>query len=446
MIEDTHKYQAGMEMNYREAEEYLRQVNKTGSVLGLDSIKCLLERLGNPQKDLKAVHAAGTNGKGSTMAFLQSILMEAGYKVGRYSSPAVFDEWEIISVNNQYIEKDLAAEILSCIKEKCDDMVKEGLAHPTIFEIQTAMAFCYFKKRKCDIVLVECGMGGECDATNVFEKVLCSIITTISLDHMNFLGDTIEKIAKVKAGIIKEKCPVVVAKQKEESISVIQTKAAEKNAEYIMADKAEAKNIEGFKTDISYKASDGCVYCAQIKVMGTYQLINAATAVEVALVLNKQGFKVEKYIETGLSNTVWNGRMEVVNKNPLMLIDGAHNPGAVEELGKTIDLYFTNKRITFIMGVLADKDFDTEARIIADRAECIITVTPDNIRALDGRKLEENLKSYNKNVRFADSLKKAYDMAECTVKDGHSDMILAFGSLTYLGKLKSIIQNSRTNS
>lgn len=441
-------------MNYLEARAYLKEVNQYGSVLGLKSIKELLKRLGNPQKDLKIVHVAGTNGKGSTMTFLQSILMEAGYSVGRYSSPAVFTYREIIRVNNKYIEKDDLAEIISILKEICDDMVRDGLAHPTPFEIETAMAFIYFKKKKCDITLVECGMGGETDATNVFDQVLCSVITSISLDHMKFLGNTINEIATVKAGIIKNNCPVVVSSQSAEAVGVIRKMVQQKNAHMIVTGNVDiienedtvAENVdiirtEDFLTRIRYEASNHKTYGADLKMIGTYQGGNAATAIEASLVLETQGFNVEKQIVAGLENAFWPGRLEVICDNPLIVIDGAHNPGAVSELKKSIDLYFTNKKITFIMGVLADKDFSREAEMIADRGERIITITPDNARALDGRKLVETICKYNKNVQFADSLKAAVKLAEETVKNNQSDMILAFGSLSFLGDLKSIVNN-----
>ena len=185
-------------MNYSEAREYLKNVNKLGSILGLNTIKELLKRLGNPQNELKVVHIAGTNGKGSIMTFVQNILMESGYKVGRYCSPAVFNEREIIRINDEYISEEQSADLLTRIKEKCDSMYSEGLPHPTSFEIETAEALMFFKEQNCDIALIECGMGGETDATNVFEKVLCSVIATISLDHTQFLGSTIEEITKVK--------------------------------------------------------------------------------------------------------------------------------------------------------------------------------------------------------------------------------------------------------
>lgn len=457
-----------MEMNYSEAREYLKNVNKLGSILGLNTIKELLKRLGNPQNELKVVHIAGTNGKGSIMTFVQNILMESGYKVGRYCSPAVFNEREIIRINDEYISEEQSADLLTRIKEKCDSMYSEGLPHPTSFEIETAEALMFFKEQNCDIALIECGMGGETDATNVFEKVLCSVIATISLDHTQFLGSTIEEITKVKSGIIKENCPVVMSKQTGEAESVIKKVCKQNNSKLIIPTEQDSENVEidGLTTKVTYKASNNKEYILNLQALGTYQIKNAKTAVEVALVLDKaltektnicdesdknngtgmknninnSGNTIEKNIKKGIEKTVWPGRMEVISKEPLIIIDGAHNPGAVLELRKTLDLYFTNKRITFIMGVLSDKDFSKEAEIIADRAERIITITPNNSRGLDGHKLAETLVKYNHNVQVADSLKQAAEESIDTIKENRADMILAFGSLSYLRELKQVVR------
>lgn len=455
-------------MNYSEAREYLKNVNKLGSILGLNTIKELLKRLGNPQNELKVVHIAGTNGKGSIMTFVQNILMESGYKVGRYCSPAVFNEREIIRINDEYISEEQSADLLTRIKEKCDSMYSEGLPHPTSFEIETAEALMFFKEQNCDIALIECGMGGETDATNVFEKVLCSVIATISLDHTQFLGSTIEEITKVKSGIIKENCPVVMSKQTGEAESVIKKVCKQNNSKLIIPTEQDFENVEidGLRTKVTYKASNNKEYILNLQTLGTYQIKNAKTAVEIALVLDKaltektnicdesdknnstgmknninnSGNTIEKNIKKGIEKTVWPGRMEVISKEPLIIIDGAHNPGAVLELRKTLDLYFTNKRITFIMGVLSDKDFSKEAEIIADRAERIITITPNNSRGLDGHKLAETLVKYNHNVQVADSLKQAAEESIDTIKENRADMILAFGSLSYLGELKQVVR------
>ena len=465
-------------MNYIEAKQFIESTKKYGSVLGLESIKTLLNEMGNPQNNLNIVHIAGTNGKGSTMAFLSSILMTAGYKVGRYSSPAVFEDDEIIQINNQNIEKLQLADIISKIKEKCQNIFETKGFHPTSFEIETALAFEYFSRNNCQIVLVECGMGGESDATNVFEKNLCSIISDISLDHTAFLGDTIEQIAIVKSGIIKKKCPVVIASQSKEATDVIINKANQKNSPYICAKVADL-SFDGNKNNVKYKATNQKEYNATINMLGTYQKNNVAAAIEAALTLDgktittkattvlngeinesdfgldgimvttkpqKLTLNIEPFIEEGISKAQWKGRMEIISKRPLFIIDGAHNPGAVSQLSDSIDLYFTNKRITFIMGVLADKDFEEESRIISKKATNIITVTPNNKRALSGEKLAETVLKYNKNVQYIEQIYKAVEIAFNQVQSGDSDMILAFGSLSHLKDIKQavIAQKERT--
>lgn len=373
-------------MNYKEAKEYLNIVKKKGTVLGLDSIKELLNRLGNPEKNLKVVHFAGTNGKGSTMAYVESVLLDAGYQVGKYTSPAVFNEREIITVDDDYISEEDFAKYISEIKPLCDSMVEDGYAEPTVFEIETAMAYAYFSDLDLDICLIECGMGGKDDATNVFDKVLCSVITSISLDHTKELGSTIEEIKKNKEGIIKEGCPVIYAKDGEDIAT-----------------------------------------------------INKNCAREVIDVLEHEGFKLSRYIVDGFDNAMWPGRMETVMTDPLFIIDGAHNPDAVSKLKDYIDLHFTNRRITFIMGVLADKDYSEEASIISKNAVKIITVTPENDRALDANSLSKTIGKYNENVAAAGSIKKAVDEALDSVSKNEADMIIAFGSLSYLKDVKEAL-------
>ncbi|MCR5738067.1 MAG: bifunctional folylpolyglutamate synthase/dihydrofolate synthase [Eubacterium sp.] len=419
----------------KEALEYLKKISTLGSVLGLESIKELLNRLGNPQQQLKVVHIAGTNGKGSTLTFLQNILQEAGYQVGRYSSPAVFEFREMFQIGNEYISEETFCELLFRVKDACDEMVAEGLNHPTEFEIETAVAFLFFAEHPCDVVLIECGMGGETDATNVFSKVLCSILATISLDHMKFLGDTVEEIASVKAGIIKENCPVVSSRQEEKVSRVIKQKAKEKNALYRCAGKACQKGEKA-----AYVSTTGKQYSFKMSMLGSYQLFNVATAIEVAEVLGKQGFSLENAIEKGIENAKWPGRMEQICEQPVIYMDGAHNPGAVKELKDSIELYFTNQRITFIMGVLADKDFEKEVEMIADKAVSIYTITPENPRALSAEKLAQTVGKYHENVVSTNSLEEAIAYAKQDVLNKKSDMILAFGSLSYLGKLKKLVR------
>ena len=370
-------------MNYKEAKEYLESTNKYGSVLGLNTIKELLKRLDNPQDKLKVVHFAGTNGKGSTMAYLESILLCTGYSVGKYNSPVVFEERENITIDKTPISEKDMAKYIAIIKRVSEEMVSDGLSHPTRFEIETAMAFMFFAEADLDVCLIECGMGGRDDATNVFDDKLLAVITNISLDHTKELGETIEEIKENKEAIIKNNCPVVYS-----------------------------------------------------GTMGSIEEINQETAIRAADELQKQGFKLKKFVDEGIAETYWPGRMETICEEPLFIIDGAHNPGAVLKLRDYIDLHFTNKTITFIMGVLADKDFAEEANIIGKKATKIYTITPNNSRGLSASRLSDVISEYNDNVVATKSIEEAVESAVRDVQTKESDMIIAFGSLSILRDIK----------
>lgn len=388
-------------MNYQESREYIQKISKYGSVLGLQNIMELLKRLGNPQDEQKVVHFAGTNGKGSTITYTESILMQAGYRVGKYTSPAVFNPLEVFQWNGKNISEEAYAEHMSAVKQAADGMVHDGFAHPTPFEVETALAFLYFQKNQCDIVLLETGMGGATDATNVMEKVLCSVIVSISRDHTQFLGNTLEEIAAVKAGIIKQGCPVVLAKQGAAVTDVVKSVAKEKEAELIITERPYDIYVddEGYLT-FSYIHFPNM----RTKMMGAYQPENVAVAMETALVLEKQGYRLKEYIRKGIENAVIPGRFERISEEPLMFIDGAHNPDAALRLRETLQMYFTNKRIAIIMGVLADKNYEEVARAVASLGVCVITVSTQGARALEAEVLREAVEKYNPQAEAAKSI------------------------------------------
>lgn len=432
-------------MNYSEARKFVEETTKYGSILGLETIKTLLDELGNPQDKVKIVHVAGTNGKGSVFTFVQNVLLKAGYHVGRYASPAVFEYREIIQFDGKNITEEEFAKYMANVKSACDRMVSQGKHHPTSFEVETALAYLYFSNKPCDIVLIETGMGGETDATNVEKEALCSVITSISLDHMQFLGNTVEDIAKVKAGIIKENSDVVVSNQGESIINVIESQAAVKNSKVVVANEPYNIKIDGYITSFDYVTANDKKLSVKISMMGAYQLINACTAIETLEILRSKGYDItDENIIEGMKNAKWPGRMEVVKEQPLIVIDGAHNPGAAVKLKESIEMYFTNKRIAFIMGVLADKDYSKEIKIVAGLAKKIFTITPDNKRALNGKALALAVADSNKNVIFEPTLEEAVKEAENLYKNNEIDMILAFGSLSYLGDLKNIINDANS--
>lgn len=428
-------------MKEKEAMEYIENLNRFGSVLGLDNMRYLLERLGNPQDKLSFVHIAGTNGKGSVLAYVSTILQQAGYRVGRYISPTIKDYRERIQYNGRMISKKDLCVYVERVKEACDAMTAEGLAHPTPFEVETAMGFLYFLDKNCDIVVLETGLGGRLDATNVIRNTIASVITSISMDHMGFLGNTLEEIAKEKCGIIKEGSAVITCKQKEEAATVIFETCKLLNCDLTVADIENAKGIKyGIERQrFTYKEYKNL----EISLAGTVQIENALLAVEVIAALGKKGFPVkEKALRDGLIKTRWDGRFQVVSKKPYFIVDGAHNEDAAKKLAESIRFYFTNKKIIYIMGVLRDKEYEKVVEHTYSYAEYIITVTPpNNARALHAYELAQTVQKYQPNVTAADSLEEAVEMAYL-LSDKES-IIMTFGSLSFLGKIIDIVANRR---
>ncbi|NSW90564.1 MAG: bifunctional folylpolyglutamate synthase/dihydrofolate synthase [Firmicutes bacterium] len=430
-------------MTYKEALEYIHGTRKFGCKLGLENIKTLLGMLGNPHEKLKYVHVAGTNGKGSTVAFIGSILIESGYKTGIYISPYIERFTERIQVNRKEISEHDLARITEIVKGKVDEMLRSGLTHPTEFEIVTAIGFQYYCEMECDIVVLEVGLGGRFDSTNVINTPLVSVITSISYDHMDILGNTLAQIAFEKAGIIKEGGDVVLYSQDEEVEKVIENVCNERNSRLHRADfgkiKALGHDIEGQTFDFGpYKN-------LKIKLLGGHQLKNAAVAVEACKVLANKGYKItEETIRKGLERASWPGRMEVVSKNPLFFIDGAHNIEGVRVLAEYLTTYFPDKKKIFIMGVLRDKEYKAMLEIIAPLADKFITVTPLSERALPAAELAENIRAYCKNVLISDTIESGIKTA-LQIYSG-DDIICAFGSLYYIGEIRRYFENLRSSA
>ncbi len=328
------------------AIEYITTL-KGGSINpGLERIADLLETMGNPEKDLRFIHLAGTNGKGSTLAFLYSVLTEAGYRVGRYTSPAVFNYRERFTVGKRMISEKDFVKGTEIVRAAAEEMAEKGKDTPSAFEAETALAFWYFKEKACDIVLLETGMGGRLDATNVIPAPMAAVIASVSYDHMNFLGDTLEKIAGEKAGIIKPGSAVVSAKQHEEAGSVIKKAAEQAKTEYYEVDEGAIKDRKVAKGAL-YQLFDYKDYKKiKIGLVGKYQLKNAALAIEAAQALRDKGLKItDSALLKGLENAVWPGRFQKVSDKPCVIVDGAHNEEAAERLAESIDYYYTNRNI-----------------------------------------------------------------------------------------------------
>lgn len=428
-------------MNYAQTLEYVKSLKAYGIVPGLSNITELCKRLGNPQDALSFVHIAGTNGKGSVLAFVSTILKCAGYKTGRYISPVISNYCEKIQINNRPITKKALCEYMEEVKIACESMVADGLSHPTPFEVETALAFLYFKRSGCDIVVLETGMGGREDATNLITTTKVAVLSSISKDHMQFLGNTLEKIAWQKAGIIKSNCYVMSAQQEKGALAVIGREAEEKNALLgVVKDAAKIKyGLE--KQKFTYETTEGtCFSNLEIILAGKHQVSNAALAVEVIEKLSHCDYVVsEKQLRKGLLETVWPGRFQVLSRKPFFIVDGAHNEDAAKKLADSIRFYFTNKRIIYIIGILRDKEYE---KVIAETyayADQIITVTPpENERALPALELAQTVKGYHPHVTVAGSLEEAVEMAYLLA--GKEDVIISFGSLSYLGRLTEIIK------
>ena len=419
-------------MNYKEARVYLDEVSKYGSVLGLESMRELLHRLGDPQNELKFIHISGTNGKGSVLAYLSTILSGAGYRTGRYISPTLFSYRERIQVDGEYIEKESLAHHVTAIAAAAEDMQKAGLPSPTVFEIETALAFLYFKEKRCDIVTLEVGCGGLLDATNVITTTLMEVIASISMDHTDLLGDTLAKIAAQKAGIIKPDTMVVSAQQKSEAAQVIEDTCKEQHCTLQMVDESKISNVhygaEG--QTFSYKTWENVA----ISLAGSYQIKNAALALEGVEALRKLGYALsDQQVREGLLHTAWRGRFTTLRRDPTVIIDGAHNPAAALELKESLERYFPGKTLYFVMGMFKDKDYAQVIDLTAPLARHIITVeTPGNPRAMPARELAEAVARVNPSVEWADSV--AHGVEKALAMAGKEDAVIVFGSLSFLGE------------
>ena len=427
-------------MNEREAMEYIEWAGSLGVVPGLDNIRELCKRMGDPQKDLTFVHVAGTNGKGSVCTYIASVLKNAGYCIGRYISPVIFDYRERIQVNDRPITKKAICQGIEEIKKVCDRMKAEGLPHPTAFEIETALGFWYFREKSCDIVVLETGMGGLLDATNVVENTAVAVLSSISMDHMKFLGKSLEQIALHKSGIIKSGCYVVSACQDSKAMDVIQQRAAELGCPLATVTVESINNIRyGLERQhFDYRNHKRL----EIALAGKYQIENAALAVEALAALDEKGYTVaEAQLRKGLAEARWPGRFTVIERHPLFIADGAHNEDAVKRLAESIEFYFTKRKIIFIIGVLKDKEYEKIIALTHSYAEHIITVTPpENPRALPAYELAREAARVHPSVTAVDSLEEAVEMSHLLA--GREDVVIAFGSLSYLGRLIEIVEKN----
>lgn len=432
-------------MTYKEARVYLDEVSKYGSVLGLDAVRNLLCELGNPQDSLRFIHIAGTNGKGSVLAFTSSILREAGLRVGSYISPTVISYLERIQVDGKWISELEFAELVEEVQRAIVRMEAKGLAGPTVFEIETAVAFLYFQKKHCDLVVLETGLGGAQDATNIIKTTLVAAFTSISRDHMGYLGDTIEGIAGNKARIMKPGCIAVSAAQKGTVRNVLEDYAEQCgcSVKFAEPEKAAVLKQDYRGTVFSY----GGMECLQIQMAGSYQVLNAVTAFEIIQALNNRtGQKIsEQAIRNGFLKARWPGRFTCIREQPVFLIDGAHNVDAAMRLRESMEMFFSGRRLIYIMGVFQDKEYEKIAEIMAPLAECIYTVDlPDQKRTLPAGDLKQAVRPYCKgSVQAVGEVGQAVEKALAAARE--DGVILAFGSLSYLGQVMKTCEETGGN-
>lgn len=445
-------------MTYEEARAFVDKTKAYGSILGLESIRALMRELGDVQEELAIIHIAGTNGKGSVGAMLDAVLRAAGYRVGRYSSPAVFDYEEIWQIDGCNISPEDYGALMSRVAAACRSLVGQGLPHPTSFEVETALAFLYFWDRQCDVVLLETGMGGGTDATNLISHPLCSVITSISRDHMAYLGDTLAEIAEAKAGIIKEGCPVVSAWQQPEAEAVLRRMAQERHAPLTIA---AAEKVSGAVYDMDrLQMTYGETGAVTVNLTGAYQVANTACVLETVGQLPSLGYAItQEQLRTGLAQVHWKGRMERICGKPCFFLDGAHNEAAACRLAETIENCFTNRRITYIIGVLADKEYEKMLTVLLPYCRKAYTVTPDNPRALPAERLAECARKVLSQASWAGQpgrrmppvqvvcagdVPRAVEMALQEAEP--EDVVLALGSLSYLAEVRKCVGNAAAGS
>ena len=425
------------QMTYGQAMDYIEELGKLGSVMGLASMENLCEKLGNPQQDLSFIHIAGTNGKGSVLAFLSEILKAAGYRTGRYLSPVIFEYRERMQVNGRNISQKDLCRLMTYMKEICQELVKEGRPQPTAFEVETAMAFRYFKEKNCQIVVLETGMGGLLDATNIIPSPLVTVFTAIGFDHMKVLGGTLKEIAQNKAGIMKPGTLAAALKGEREVMEVLEGKAKELQVPLYTADPAQARGIRRSpkKQVFSYRNYKNIT----IRLGGVYQIDNAVLALTAAELLKQAGFPIpEKALYQGFANALWPGRFQVLGKDPCFIADGAHNWQGAVRLRETLQFYFTNRRIIYIIGLLRDKDQDKILQELCPLASQVLTIPTKGERGLSSYELAVKAKEYHDNVSALDSVQEAVELAYLLAdKD---TVITAFGSLSYLGELIKVVE------
>ena len=419
-------------MDFLEAQNYLEKVrSQKGIVLGLDTMRHLMAKLNNPQDKVKFIQVAGTNGKGSTAAYLTSILSEAGIKVGRYTSPAVFSSTEQYFACGSCISESEYAKGMTAVAEAAASLDGET---PTAFEQETALAFWYFAKKGCELAILEAGLGGDMDATNIVTTTVCSIITSISMDHCRILGNKISEIAAHKAGIIKPGAPVICIEQKEDAMEPIRAAAKAADTPLYEVHRDEVRQIFSDKREsiVFFREFENL----HLKMLGSCQPENAALAVQAASVLSRSYPIEKKHIYDGIEKTRWGGRFELHSGSPDIILDGAHNPDGIRRLRESVNQMFGAVPICYVCGVLADKDYEKEIEILFGRASNVFTVTPPSPRAMKSTDLKAAIKKRFSQLKVTsfdseDGMEKAMEAAV-----SQNNPVVVCGTLTILARVK----------
>lgn len=433
-------------MNYEESLAYISSTYPLGIKLGLENIERLLARLGNPQDRMRILHVAGTNGKGSTCAFLSSVLTEAGYRVGMYTSPYLEVFNERIRINGENIDNEQLAKAATKVRKVIEQLNSEGYPHPSEFEVTTAIGFVCFEMEEVDFVILEVGLGGRFDATNAVRYPLVTVITSISIDHVQYLGGTLREIAFEKAGILKENTPLVLYPQEAEAEAEILRIAEERS---VPVTKVETEKIRDRSSSLSGQCIDMELFgerFSQIRIslLGEHQLKNALTAVTVLKLLEKRGeiSLTEEVLRKGLEKTRWAGRLEILSDRPLTLIDGAHNEDGAQVLAKAIRELLGDYEITLVFGMLKDKEVEKVAKILMPLASRVITASVRNERSMTAEELAEKILPYHGAVRTSSNLQEAVETAG-KITRGEKGAIVYAGSLYMIGEVRTLLTRGR---
>jgi len=420
-------------VNYQQAIDYLKGLTKFGINLGLGRIEELLRRLGNPHRRLKIIHIGGTNGKGSTTAMIASILMEAGYKVGMFTSPHLHSYTERFRINGEVIPQEKLAALIREVRPYLDAMSAEGYEHPTEFEVSTALALLYFEREETDFVALEVGLGGAIDSTNVVTP-LVSVITNVAMDHMDYLGRRLEEIAKVKAGIIKRGIPVVTAAEGT-ALEVIRREALEKNSRLVQVGRditwTPVTQDEGINRCQEFVLSGlHNHYHVQLPLLGPHQQMNAATAIGAVELLFSAGHHIPSCAVTrGLKKVQWPARLEMVGENPTIILDGAHNHAGAVALRRAIRQHFPGHGLVLVLGMLADKERSKVVAELAPLARAVVVTRSNNPRAGDWTEVADYVRNHLDDVEVIEDVGRAIKSA---LAKAHKDELVCITGSLYM--------------